>query len=204
MGRGLMLRHLPNILTMSRIFMIPIVVAIFYLPGDFWVWVNVVLFTLAGLTDYVDGWLARKWNYTSAIGKFLDPIADKLMVAVVLVMLVAEGRMPGILTICAIIVLSREILVSGLREYLGPENVQVPVSKLAKWKTFIQMLSMGFLIAGDVGDAIIPYDMAWEIGQYGFGAATILTVITGWSYLGVGLRYMIEKDRELHAKKETS
>jgi len=183
-----------NILTMTRIVLIPIMIALFYIPGPIAAWTNLFLFAIAGITDFFDGYIARNNNETSAFGKFLDSIADKLVVIIILIMLIAFDRLEGLWVLPAAIIVSREILVSGLREFLGPYNIQVHVTKLAKWKTTVQMVTMGFLIAGDYGYDLVPY--ALEIGRYGLTIAAILTVITGWSYLKAGFETIEELDKK--------
>ncbi len=151
-----MLTKLPNLLTLSRIAVIPLMVATFYLPGGYSQWIACALFAAAGLTDYLDGHFARRWKQQSEIGRFLDPIADKLLVGAALFMLAASDRISPSAILPALVILSREILVSGLREYLAGLRVRVPVSRLAKWKTGIQMTAIGFLLVGDAGPAILP------------------------------------------------
>lgn len=187
-----MLTSLPNLLTLSRIAVIPVVVALFYVPGAWAAWAAAGLFAAACVTDYIDGWLARAWALESAIGKFLDPIADKLLVAAVLVMLVAADRLTGLSVVPAVVILLREVLVSGLREYLAGLNVGVPVSMLAKWKTALQMVAIAVLIVGDAGPAGLPLA---EIGTVGLWAAALLTLVTGWDYTVVGLRHMRAAER---------
>jgi cardiolipin synthase len=180
-----MLMDLPNALTMSRIVIIPILVGLFYLEGDAWRWIACVLFSAAGVTDYFDGYLARRWSRISAFGRFLDPIADKLLVAAVILMLVATGRISGLVVLPALVILCREVLVSGLREFLAQVNVGVPVSRLAKWKTMLQMVALGVLI---VGDAASPW-VTW-VGEIGLWLAATLTIVTGYDYLHAGLKHM--------------
>ena len=143
------LTSLPNLLTLSRILAIPVVVVTFYLDGASARWFCCALFSAAGITDWLDGHVARRWEQQSEIGRFLDPIADKLLVSATLFMLTATGRLPTSALLPALVILCREILVSGLREYLAGLRVGVPVSRLAKWKTFIQMMAIGWLIVGD-------------------------------------------------------
>src|SRR6201996_3252396 len=145
------LTSLPNLLTLSRILAIPLVIATFYVQGDAARWFGCALFFAAGFTDWLDGHMARRWQQQSEIGRFLDPIADKLLVAATLLMLAATGRLSDEAVLPALVILCREILVSGLREYLAGLRVGVPVSKLAKWKTTIQMFAIGFLIVGEAG-----------------------------------------------------
>lgn len=182
--------NLPNTLTFFRIAAIPAMVLLFYIDGPIAAWVNVALFTLAGISDYFDGYFARAMGQTSALGRFLDPIADKLMVGVALFMLVAFDRLQGIWILPAVVILVREFMVAGLREFLGPYNIQVPVSRLAKWKTTVQMLFIGFLIAGPYGEKLVPGTV--DIGNIGITIAAVLTVITGWDYMKAGIR-LIEK-----------
>lgn len=182
-----MLTSLPNLLTLSRIAVIPFVVGLLFVDADWAAWTTCGLFALAAITDYFDGRLARAWAQESVIGKFLDPIADKLLVSAVLFLSVATGRVTGVSVLAAVVILLREVLVSGLREYLAGLNVGVPVTRLAKWKTAIQMVALGFLIVGDHGPSWLPIT---TIGLVGLWAAAALTLITGWDYTVVGLRHM--------------
>lgn len=183
-----MLTSLPNILTLSRIAIIPVVVGLFYVPESWAAWTAMWLFAAACITDYFDGYLARIWSQESVIGRFLDPIADKLLVSAVLIMLVAKARLTGVSVLAAVVILLREVLVSGLREYLAGLNVGVPVTRLAKWKTTIQMVALGFLIVGDYGPPEIPSTV---IGTLGLWVAAILTFVTGWDYTRVGVSHMM-------------
>ncbi len=185
-----MLTKLPNLLTLSRIAVIPLMVATFYLPGGYSQWIACVLFAAAGVTDYLDGHFARRWKQHSEIGRFLDPIADKLLVGAALFMLAASGRISPSAVLPALVILSREILVSGLREYLAGLRVRVPVSRLAKWKTGIQMTAIGFLLVGDAGPAFLPVQ---EIGEVLLWIAALLTMVTGYDYLRAGLPHMTEE-----------
>ena len=183
-----MLTSLPNILTLSRIVAIPVLVGLLYFHDPIMRWVGLAVFALVAITDYFDGYLARHWNQVSAFGRFLDPIADKLLVASLIVMLVAIGDIRGLVVIPAIVIVCREILVSGLREYLAEIKVPLPVSRLAKWKTAIQMVALGVLIVGEeAGPAFLPMDL---IGDTGLWIAAILTLITGYDYLARGLKHM--------------
>jgi len=183
-----MITSVPNILTFSRIGLIPLLVAIFWIPGNSARWAALAIFILAGITDYLDGYLARAWHEQSQLGALLDPIADKLLVSTTLFLLAAFDRIGGLTLLPAILILCREILVSGLREFLAGIEVRVPVSTLAKWKTTIQMIAIGFLIVGDAGDVIVPYTT--EIGIVGLWAAAVLTLVTGYDYLRVGIRHL--------------
>ena len=182
-----MYTSIPNLLTLSRIAVIPILVAVLYLETDAARWVGCVLFTIAAVTDYLDGYLARAWSEQSALGRLLDPIADKVLVAAALLMLVAFEQITGLVLIAALVILSREILVSGLREFLAELQVGLPVSRLAKWKTTIQMVAIGFLIVGDSGPSYIPVR---EIGEVGLWAAALLTLVTGYDYLRASLHHV--------------
>jgi len=146
-----MLTTLPNLLTLSRIAAIPLVIATFYIPSPYGPWIGCGLFALAGFTDWLDGQLARRWEQQSELGRFLDPIADKLLVAAILFMLAALQRISAAALFPALVILAREILVSGLREHLATLKVHVPSSRLAKWKTGIQMTAIGLLLIGDAG-----------------------------------------------------
>jgi cardiolipin synthase len=186
-----MLTSLPNLLTLLRIVIIPVLVVLFYFPEDYVRWLACSLFTLAGITDYFDGYLARHRNEVSPLGRFLDPIADKLLVAAVILMLVGTGVIQGLVILPALVILCREILVSGLREYLAEIRVPMPVSRLAKWKTVIQMVALGFLIVGESGPAFLPVQM---IGEVGLWVAALLTFITGYDYLRRGLQHMMSEE----------
>jgi len=187
---------LPNILTYARIAAVPVVVALLYwqsiIGGGLWLrWVALALFIAAGLTDILDGYFARTWGQHSSLGRMLDPIADKLLVASCLLMLAAEETIRGWTLLAAVVILCREILVSGLREYLAELRVSVPVTRLAKWKTSAQMVAVGFLIAGEAADRIVPG--ITELGIFLLWASAILTLYTGYDYMRAGLRYVIEE-----------
>jgi len=176
--------NLPNVLTIGRIVVIPVIIACFFFKGSIWAWCGGLLFTAAAITDYFDGYFARKLNQVSKFGRFLDPIADKLLVSAVILMLAYTSRYVYYGIFPAIIILCREILVSGLREYLAELNVSVPVSKLAKWKTTFQLIALPLLIVGNN----VPYFE--EIGSFLLWFAAILTIITGYDYLKSGLKHM--------------
>lgn len=179
---------LPNLLTLSRIVAVPLLVAFLWWPR----WeagyaIAFALYCLMGITDYFDGYLARANGAVSRLGIFLDPIADKIMVAAVILILVGTRDIAGVHVIAALVILLREIAVSGLREFLAGAQVSVPVSKLAKWKTTLQLVALGALIL----DGAVP-GAPW-VASVGLGAlwgAAVLTVVTGWDYLRVGLRHM--------------
>jgi cardiolipin synthase len=191
---------LPNLLTLSRILAIPIVVASFYVSGDYARWFACALFSAAAVTDWLDGHMARRWAQQSELGRFLDPIADKLLVAATLFMLVAKGRLSAEWALLpALVILCREILVSGLREYLAELRVGLPVSKLAKWKTAIQMVAIGVLIVGEAGPAFLP---VVAIGETLLWAAALLTLVTGYDYLRAGLTHMTRTAPPRHGKPQ--
>jgi len=188
---------LPNILTYARIAAVPVVVGFLFwqsiFEGPLWLrWVALVIFIGAGVTDFLDGYLARAWQQHSSLGRMLDPIADKLLVSSCLLMLAAEESVRGWTLLAAVVILCREILVSGLREYLAELRVSVPVTRLAKWKTSAQMVAIGFLIAGEAGDRVVP--VVSEIGIGLLWASAILTLYTGYDYMRAGLRYMIDEN----------
>ena len=173
----------------------PAVVACLYwqdiLQGGLWLrWVAVLIFISAGVTDALDGYYARKRGEQSAFGRMLDPIADKLLVASCLLMLAADGTIRGWSLWAAIVILCREILVSGLREYLAELRVSVPVTQLAKWKTTLQLVAVGFLIAGEAGDAVVP--VVTPIGLALLWLSALLTLYTGWDYFHAGVRHLIK------------
>jgi len=190
--RTKVLTSLPNMLTYARILMVPALVAAFYLEGTTANWATLGVFSLAAITDYFDGYFARAWKQTSNLGRMLDPIADKLLVSAALFMLVANDTISWGSVFAAIIILSREILVSGLREFLAEVRVSVPVTELAKWKTAIQMFAIAFLLAGDAGEALVPGTQ--EIGIWLLWIAALLTLYTGYDYFRSGLRHVIEDD----------
>ncbi|HWO85041.1 MAG TPA: CDP-diacylglycerol--glycerol-3-phosphate 3-phosphatidyltransferase [Stellaceae bacterium] len=182
----------PNLLTLSRILVIPVVIATFYVSGDYARWFACALFSAAGVTDWLDGHMARRWEQQSEIGRFLDPIADKLLVSATLFMLTTFGRLSAQAVLPALVILCREILVSGLREYLAGLRVGMPVSRLAKWKTVIQMIAIGVLIVGDAGPSFMPVT---TIGETLLWIAALLTLVTGYDYLQSGLRHMANPRR---------
>jgi cardiolipin synthase len=182
-----MITSLPNLLTLFRVAAVPAIVGLLYWPSGLGSWLACGLFALAAITDFFDGYLARAMAQQSAFGRFLDPIADKLLVAAVLLMLAGTGRIDGLTLIPATVILCREILVSGLREFLAGLSVTVPVSELAKWKTTIQLVAIGILIVGDAGPAAVPVR---TIGEFGLWVAAVLTIVTGYDYLRAGLGHM--------------
>ncbi len=197
---------LPNILTYCRILAVPAIVACFYLElylkNDAGRWLALFFFIAASITDFFDGYLARAWQQQSALGRMLDPIADKLLVSISLLLLASDYTIGGWSLIAAIIILMREISVSGLREFLAELRVSVPVTQLAKWKTMMQMVAIGFLLAGSAGDHLFP---SIRISNEGFGPVTfvgllllwisaLITLYTGYDYFRAGLRHLIAED----------
>ena len=185
-----MLTSLPNLLTLSRIFAVPLLVALLWDAGWLGWLAAFALFALASVTDYLDGYLARARGTVSKLGAFLDPVADKIMVAAVIVMLVARGPVTGWAVIPALVILLREIMVSGLREYLASLQVSMPVSALAKWKTTAQMVALGALLLAGSTHIWAPWLPALGVGLGCLWVAAALTLVTGWDYLRVGLRHM--------------
>lgn len=184
-----MLYSIPNILTYIRILAVPLLAGCFYLEGDLANWLALTIFTFAAITDFFDGYLARAWDQQSALGRMLDPIADKLLVSVVLLMLVYSGTIAGWHVWAAVIILCREILVSGLREFLAELRVTVHVTQLAKLKTTGQMVALGFLLAGSAGDKIFPFTS--QLGLVVLWISAILTIYTGYDYFRVGINHVI-------------
>lgn len=189
--------NIPNLLTYARIVAVPLIVGCFFIEGrlessDFARWAAFWIFTVASITDYLDGYLARIWNQTSNIGRMLDPIADKLLVAAVLLLLAADQTIADWSVWAGITILCREILVSGLREYLAALKVSVPVTRIAKWKTTIQMVAIAFLLAGPAGDKILPHTTHIGIGL--LWIAAILTFYTGYDYFRAGLKHLVDED----------
>lgn len=172
---------IPNLLCFFRLGVIPVMVALFYIDTAWAAWTNVVLFALAGASDFFDGRIARATNTETLLGKFLDSSSDKIVVGVALMLLLAFDRLDGIWIIPALLIYLREILISGVREFMALYNVIVPVSMLAKWKLTAQMFFIGFLIAGEHGNALIPH--AFLIGKLGLCLAAVITVLSGWDYM---------------------
>ena len=188
---------IPNLLTYGRILCVPLIVLCFFVEGklegsDFARWVALWIFVIASITDFLDGYLARIWNQTSNIGRMLDPIADKLLVSAILLLVAADGTIAGWSLWAAIIILCREILVSGLREYLAALKVSVPVTRIAKWKTTAQLVAIAFLLAGPAGDKVLPYTT--EIGILLLWIAALLTIYTGYDYFRAGLKHIVDDE----------
>ncbi|TDQ78983.1 CDP-diacylglycerol--glycerol-3-phosphate 3-phosphatidyltransferase [Dongia mobilis] len=181
--------NIANTLTLSRIAAIPLIAGLLFLEQPVFRWSALILFAIACITDFFDGYIARRMDQVSALGRFLDPIADKLVVGAILMALVATQQVSGWSVLPALIIMCREIMVSGLREYLAELKVGVPVTMLAKWKTTAQMLALGFLIVGSAGPQWLP---VVEIGDGLLWLAAALTVVTGYDYLRVGIRHMAD------------
>jgi cardiolipin synthase (CMP-forming) len=189
--------NIPNLLTYGRILAVPLIVLCFFVEGKLSIsntarWVALWIFVIASITDFLDGYLARIWNQTSNIGRMLDPIADKLLVASILLLVAADGTIAGWSIWAAIIILCREILVSGLREYLAALKVSVPVTRIAKWKTTVQLVAIAFLLAGPAGDAVLPYTTQIGIGL--LWIAALLTIYTGYDYFRAGLKHIVDEE----------
>jgi CDP-diacylglycerol--glycerol-3-phosphate 3-phosphatidyltransferase len=183
--------NLPNVLTYGRVVAVPVVVGCMFWPDEFWMrWVALGVFVAAAITDFFDGYLARAWQQQSTLGRMLDPIADKLLVAACLLMLVADRTIQSWSIWAAIVILSREILVSGLREYLAELRVSVPVSTVAKWKTTLQLVSLGFLIVGPAGEHVLPGTVT--IGLWLLWVAALLTLYTGYDYFRAGIHHLVD------------
>ena len=193
-----MLTSTPNLLTLGRVALIPALVACFYLHGDWARYLAAAVFAVAATTDYFDGYLARIWRQQTPFGRWLDPIADKLLVAATILMLVGFDRAP---LLPSLVILLREITVSGLREYMAEVSVGLPVSRLAKWKTAVQMVAIGVLIVGDAGPGALPVH---GIGVLGLWLAAALTLVTGYDYLKAGLRHMLAEAAAPAASKPRS
>lgn len=193
--------NLPNLLTYGRIVAVPLVAGLLLwsetaesLTGLGVLtarWIALVIYIAAAVSDFFDGYLARRWLLQSSLGRMLDPIADKVLVAVVLLVLCGDQILRGGHVWAAIIILAREVLVSGLREYLGQLRVSVPVTQIAKWKTAVQLVAIGFLIAGPAGDTIVP-GVTW-IGIAGLWIAAGLTLYTGYDYFRAGIRHVVDE-----------
>jgi cardiolipin synthase len=186
--------NLPNMLTLSRILATPVVCLLLLAGTVTGSWIAFAVYFYACVTDFFDGYLARARRQQSSFGRFLDPVADKLLVASILLILVGIGRLSGVDMLAAVVILCREILVSGLREHLAELQVGMPVTRLAKWKTTIQMLAIGLLVVGDVGPSVFGLTMT-ALGAYGLWLAAALTMITGYDYLRAGLMHMGGEDR---------
>lgn len=184
---------LPNMLTYSRVLAVPVVAGLLFWPQDHWSrWAALAVYVAAGITDYFDGYFARAYAQQSQLGRMLDPIADKLLVAACLFMLAADKTIVGVHLWAAIVILCREVLVSGLREYLAELKVGMPVSRVAKWKTAAQLIALGFLIAGPAGETVLPGTIM--IGLVLLWIAAALTIYTGWDYLKLSIATAVDRD----------
>jgi len=189
---------LPNVLTYGRVLAVPALVFCFYVENNASRWFSFAVFLAASVSDFFDGYLARAWKQQSAIGQMLDPIADKLLVATALMLLVWDGTIGDWSLLAAIVILIREISVSGLREFLaGLKNVSVPVTRLAKYKTTMQMVAIGFLLIGPAGDKLLKYYFA-DLGLFSYvgllllWVSALITVYTGYDYFRAGIRHLME------------
>ena len=193
-----MLRKIPNILTIGRILIVPFFVLAFYLPGFYGDLTALILFIVASFTDFLDGMLARLLGEESKLGELLDPIADKILVCAALVLLVMNETIKNYEVIAAIIILVREILISSLREFLAKISIAMPVTNLAKFKTFLQMFAISILLTGDVGNKIVNFEdyNAQTIGIILLWVAAFLTLYTGYGYLVKGIDYAIAEDNK--------
>ena len=193
-----MLKKIPNILTIGRIIIVPFFVIAFFLPGFYGDVIALILFIVASFTDFLDGMLARMMKQESKLGELLDPIADKIIVAAALILLVMNGTIKNYEVIAAIIILTREILVSGLREFLAKGRIKLPVSNLSKLKTVLQMVSIGLLLSGETGNKIINFQdyNAQTIGIILLWLSAFLTLYTGYEYLRRGIDHAISEDNK--------
>ena len=193
-----MLRKIPNILTIGRIILVPFFVLAFYLPGFYGDLTAFALFVIASFTDFLDGMLARMLGEESKLGELLDPIADKIIVATALILLVMDGTIRHYEVIAAIIILTREILISGLREFLAKGQIKLPVSNLAKLKTFLQMFAISLLLTGETGNKILNFQdyNAQTIGIILLWLSAFLTLYTGYEYLRKGIDHAISEDNK--------
>jgi len=193
-----MLRKIPNILTIGRIIIVPFFVLAFYLPGFYGDLTAFALFVIASFTDFLDGMLARMMGEESKLGELLDPIADKIIVATALILLVMSGTIRHYEVIAAIIILTREILISGLREFLAKGQIKLPVTNLAKLKTFLQMLAIALLLTGETGNKILNFQdyNAQTIGIILLWLSAFLTLYTGYEYLIKGIDHAMSEDNK--------
>ena len=186
--------NLANLLTYGRLVAVPAVVGLLFWPEDHWSrWFALIIFAIAAITDYLDGYVARTYGQQSVLGRMLDPIADKLLVSTCLLLLAADTdrTIAGWSLWAAIIILCREIMVSGLREFLAELKVSVPVSRVAKWKTTLQLVALGFLIAGPAGETVLPNNTL--IGIVLLWVAAVLTIYTGWDYFKNGIHHLMDE-----------
>ena len=176
--------NLANILTVARLALLPFIVLLLFFDAAWTAWTALALYLAGAATDWLDGWVARAFNQVSDFGRLMDPISDKVFVMTILMMLVADGRIQGVLVLAVIVILIREFIVAGLREFLGPRNIVLPVTRLAKWKTTVQMVAAGFLI-------MAPVSFRAEVaGQLLLCAAAVMTAVTGWDYIRTAWRHI--------------
>ena len=193
-----MLKKIPNILTIGRIILVPFFVVAFYLPGFYGDLTAFAIFVIASFTDFLDGMLARMMGEESKLGELLDPIADKIIVATALILLVMSGTIKHYEVIAAIIILTREILISGLREFLARGQIKLPVTNLAKLKTFLQMVAIALLLTGETGNKILNFQdyNAQTIGIILLWLSAFLTLYTGYEYLRKGIDHAMSEDNK--------
>ena len=177
---------IPNILTVGRILIAPILIVVFYFPGELSDWLACTIFVIAAFTDYLDGFFARLYKLQSKFGELLDPIADKVLVATALALLIMNQTIKGPGVVAAIIIITREILISGLREFLAKSQIYIPVTNLSKGKTIIQMIAISILLAGSSGDKLL-FNYGIQLGTYLLWMSAILTLWTGYAYLRKGI-----------------
>ena len=191
-----MLKKIPNILTIGRIIIVPFFVLAFYLPGFYGDLTALILFIIASFTDFLDGMLARLFGVESKLGELLDPIADKIIVATALILLVMDGTIKNYEVIAAIIIITREIIISGLREFLAKGSISMPVTSLSKLKAFIQMFAISVLLTGDIGNKIINFQdyNAQTIGIILLWLSAALTLYTGYGYIVKGIDHALSED----------
>ena len=176
------MKNLANILTVTRLMLLPFIVALFYVDRPWAWWTLLGLYIVGALTDYLDGLVARRWDQVSEFGRFMDPISDKIFVVTLLIMLIVTHRIANGMEIAVIVILVREFLVAGMREFLGARDIKLPVTTLAKWKTAAQMIATGTLIVSD--ESLLLY----YIGNAMLALAAALTAITGWTYMVSAIR----------------
>jgi cardiolipin synthase len=193
-----MFKKIPNILTIGRIIIVPFFVLAFYLPGFYGDLTAFALFVIASFTDFLDGMLARMMGEESKLGELLDPIADKIIVATALILLVMSGTIRHYEVVAAIIILTREILISGLREFLARGQIKLPVTNLAKLKTFLQMVAIALLLTGETGNRILNFQNynAQTIGIILLWLSAFLTLYTGYEYLRKGIDHAMSEDNK--------
>ncbi len=186
--------NIPNLLSFYRIMVVPLLTIFFFIGGETATWIATFLFFWACISDYLDGVIARRTGQSTIFGKFIDSTSDKILIGSVMMLLVSFGRLTGPWILCALLIFIREILVAGLREFLGQYNVAVPVTWMGKWKTATQMFASGFVMAGNYGPKLVPHSYA--IGKGAFIIATLMTLISGWDYLSAGIKTLRRLENE--------